>query len=66
MPEQRTIHVVGTGAIGEPLIGFLLHLRQELALMGAKSPTFASPPPRRQFPLEQPGGDRLAAVARCG
>ena len=34
MKEPRTIHVVGTGTIGEPLIGMLLHLRQDLGLDG--------------------------------
>ena len=32
MKEPRAIHVVGTGTIGEPLIGMLLHLRQDLGL----------------------------------
>jgi glyceraldehyde-3-phosphate dehydrogenase (NAD(P)) len=30
MGTKRAIHVVGTGTIGEPLIGLLLHLRQDL------------------------------------
>ncbi len=30
MGTKRTIHVVGTGTIGEPLIGLLLNIRQEL------------------------------------
>jgi glyceraldehyde-3-phosphate dehydrogenase (NAD(P)) len=30
MATHRAIHVVGTGTIGEPLIGLLLHMRQEL------------------------------------
>ncbi len=32
MGTRRTIHVVGTGTIGEPLISLLLHLRQDLAV----------------------------------
>lgn len=32
MGAKHTIHVVGTGTIGEPLIGLLLTLRQELGL----------------------------------
>jgi glyceraldehyde-3-phosphate dehydrogenase/erythrose-4-phosphate dehydrogenase len=30
MAAKRTIHVVGTGTIGEPLIGLLLHTREAL------------------------------------
>lgn len=30
MGTKRAIHVVGTGTIGEPLIGLLLHVRQDL------------------------------------
>ncbi|MDH3603257.1 MAG: hypothetical protein OEU26_26890 [Candidatus Tectomicrobia bacterium] len=30
MGTKRAIHVVGTGTIGEPLIGLLLHIRQDL------------------------------------
>jgi glyceraldehyde-3-phosphate dehydrogenase (NAD(P)) len=30
MGMKRAIHVVGTGTIGEPLIGLLLHIRQDL------------------------------------
>ena len=32
MGTKRIIHVVGTGTIGEPLIGLLLHARQALAV----------------------------------
>ena len=32
MGRKRSIHVVGTGTIGEPLIGLLLHTRQALAV----------------------------------
>src|SRR5688500_20360316 len=32
MGTKRIIHVVGTGMIGEPLIGLLLHTRQALAV----------------------------------
>lgn len=32
MGTKRSIHVVGTGTIGEPLIGLLLHMRQALAI----------------------------------
>jgi glyceraldehyde-3-phosphate dehydrogenase (NAD(P)) len=32
MSTKRSIHVVGTGTIGEPLIGLLLHARQALAV----------------------------------
>jgi glyceraldehyde-3-phosphate dehydrogenase (NAD(P)) len=32
MASKRTIHVVGTGTIGEPLIGLLLHLREILQI----------------------------------
>src|SRR4030095_5304558 len=32
MAAKRTIHVVGTGTIGEPLIGLLLHTRQALEI----------------------------------
>jgi glyceraldehyde-3-phosphate dehydrogenase type II len=32
MGTKRSIHVVGTGMIGEPLIGLLLHARQALAV----------------------------------
>lgn len=32
MATKRAIHVVGTGTIGEPLLGLLLHTRQELAV----------------------------------
>jgi glyceraldehyde-3-phosphate dehydrogenase type II len=32
MGSKRSIHVVGTGMIGEPLIGLLLHARQALAV----------------------------------
>ncbi len=32
MESKRTIHVVGTGTIGEPLIGLLLHLQQDLSV----------------------------------
>ena len=32
MGTKRIIHVVGTGTIGEPLIGLLLHVRQALAV----------------------------------
>jgi hypothetical protein len=30
MATKRTIHVVGTGTIGEPLLGLLLHTQQAL------------------------------------
>ena len=32
MGTKRAIHVVGTGTIGEPLIGLLLHIRQDLEI----------------------------------
>jgi glyceraldehyde-3-phosphate dehydrogenase (NAD(P)) len=32
MGPKRTIHVVGTGTIGEPLIGLLLHLQEDLSV----------------------------------
>jgi glyceraldehyde-3-phosphate dehydrogenase/erythrose-4-phosphate dehydrogenase len=32
MGTKRTVHVVGTGTIGEPLIGLLLHLQQDLSV----------------------------------
>jgi glyceraldehyde-3-phosphate dehydrogenase (NAD(P)) len=32
MQSKRTIHVVGTGTIGEPLIGLLLHLQEDLSV----------------------------------
>jgi glyceraldehyde-3-phosphate dehydrogenase/erythrose-4-phosphate dehydrogenase len=32
MTTKRTIHVVGTGTIGEPLLGLLLHTRRALAV----------------------------------
>jgi glyceraldehyde-3-phosphate dehydrogenase (NAD(P)) len=32
MGSKRTVHVVGTGTIGEPLIGLLLHLQQDLSV----------------------------------
>jgi glyceraldehyde-3-phosphate dehydrogenase (NAD(P)) len=32
MAIHRAVHVVGTGTIGEPLIGLLLHMRQELGV----------------------------------
>jgi glyceraldehyde-3-phosphate dehydrogenase (NAD(P)) len=32
MTTKRTLHVVGTGTIGEPLIGLLLHTRRALAV----------------------------------
>ena len=30
MATKRTIHVVGTGTIGEPLLGLLLHTQRAL------------------------------------
>ena len=32
MPAKRVIHIIGTGTIGEPLIGLFLNLREQLAL----------------------------------
>ncbi|MDH3602670.1 MAG: hypothetical protein OEU26_23910, partial [Candidatus Tectomicrobia bacterium] len=32
MGTKRTIHIVGTGTIGEPLIGLLLDLQSDLAV----------------------------------
>src|SRR5262245_44361258 len=32
MATKRTIHVVGTGTIGEPLLGLLLHTKRTLAV----------------------------------
>jgi glyceraldehyde-3-phosphate dehydrogenase (NAD(P)) len=32
MAKRRTVHVVGTGTIGEPLLGLLLHTKRALAI----------------------------------
>src|SRR6266436_5397935 len=32
MATKRTLHVVGTGTIGEPLLGLLLHTQRALAI----------------------------------
>src|ERR1041384_5462511 len=32
MAAKRIVHIIGTGTIGEPLIGLFLNLRQQLAL----------------------------------
>ncbi|MGE3540420.1 MAG: hypothetical protein AB7N91_23625 [Candidatus Tectimicrobiota bacterium] len=32
MAAKRTVHIIGTGTIGEPLIGLLLNLREQLEL----------------------------------
>ncbi len=32
MAAQRVVHIIGTGTIGEPLIGLCLNLREQLAL----------------------------------
>jgi glyceraldehyde-3-phosphate dehydrogenase (NAD(P)) len=43
MTAKRTIHIVGTGTLGEPLIGLLLNLRQDL---GVAEITFHKNTPR--------------------
>ena len=45
MATKRTIHVVGTGTIGEPLIGLLLHIQGALAV---DEITFHKHSPRRE------------------
>jgi glyceraldehyde-3-phosphate dehydrogenase type II len=45
MGNQGTIHVVGTGTIGEPLIGLLLHARESL---GVDEITFHKHSPRSE------------------
>ena len=32
MAAKRVVHIIGTGTIGEPLIGLFLNLRQQLEL----------------------------------
>jgi hypothetical protein len=32
MAAKRVVHIIGTGTIGEPLIGLCLNLRQQLDL----------------------------------
>ena len=32
MTAKRVVHIIGTGTIGEPLIGLFLNLREQLAL----------------------------------
>jgi hypothetical protein len=33
MAAKRVVHIVGTGTIGEPLIGLFLNLRDQLAIV---------------------------------
>src|SRR4030095_15807148 len=64
MATKRTIHVVGTGTIGEPLLGLLLHTQRALEV---DEITFHKHSPRlgdrAKITKLMRGGPRLAVAA---